>query len=365
MNKIKEYIKKLVLRAKNNDCKGLIKRTTKDTIFWVRLSAYAIPLAFLLYVLYINFLPFGFKETFVIKVGSPGDTFGQFYLEPTPNLSSPKTTTDGNTYRELNGFAFAVFKPNAILKNADISVSVEGEGASLIPRIINIDPSTIKWDNSWDFTTSIPHDLKGNAFIFDGETTFNGRNTQLELPDSANMFENGPFTLYTEWDPKDSQDDNQQIVGHYNWELWQNKNSILFQVGRMNDVNGPFYSVNYPIGVDFFNVKHTALAIYNPGVNGYIDLYVDNNLAGRTYFNSDIIWRDYNGKINLSFGKAEHGIANYFNGTLNKVCLVSKNIIASQTNINFKYTNNGPLNIVVLSNATSSIKQLKLNVTQK
>ena len=138
MNKIKEYIKKLVLRAKNNDCKGLIKRTTKDTIFWVRLSAYAIPLAFLLYVLYINFLPFGFKETFVIKVGSPGDTFGQFYLEPTPNLSSPKTTTDGNTYRELNGFAFAVFKPNAILKNADISVSVEGEGASLIPRIINL-----------------------------------------------------------------------------------------------------------------------------------------------------------------------------------------------------------------------------------
>ena len=351
--------------------KNAIVKAAKDPIFWVRFSAYAIPLAFLLYVLYMNFLPFGYNKTFVIEVGGPTDTkVSEFYLEPAPSLSDRKVAPDGTPYRELNGSAFAIFEPKAILKDAVITVSVEGldgdnSGISLIPPVINLDPSTITWDHSWDFATSIPQDLKGNAFMFDGEATFNGRDTRLELPNSADMFEDGPFTVYAEWEPRDSENNAQQIVGHYNWELWQNKDSVEFRVGRMNDAKGSAYSIKYPIEADFFNTKHTAVAIYNPGTNGYMDLYVDNNLAGRTYFNTDIIWKDYNGNNNLTFGKAGHGVAKYFNGTLSRINIISKNITAHQKSINFNITNNDPLNITVISSATSSLKLIKLNVSKR
>ena len=67
-----------------------IKVWIKDPIFWARFLGYAIPLAFLLYVLYINFLPFGYNKTFVINVGSANDTkVGEFYLEPSPGSFRP------------------------------------------------------------------------------------------------------------------------------------------------------------------------------------------------------------------------------------------------------------------------------------
>jgi len=101
-------------------------------------------------VLYINFLPFGYNKTFTINVGSPSDTkVSEFYLEPSPDLSDRKTNTDGSTYRGLNGMATAVFKPNVVLKNAKITVEVEGDGVSLIPPYIDFDPNSVQWDKSW------------------------------------------------------------------------------------------------------------------------------------------------------------------------------------------------------------------------
>jgi len=97
------------------------KQLLKDPIFWARFLGYAIPLAFLLYVLYINYLPFGYHKTFTINVGSNNDTkVSEFYLEPSPDLSERKTAADGTPYRELNGMATAVFKPNVVLKNNKI-----------------------------------------------------------------------------------------------------------------------------------------------------------------------------------------------------------------------------------------------------
>ena len=94
------------------------KNVLKKTIFWVRLSAYAIPLTFLLYVLYINFLSFDYQKTFIINIGDINDTkISEFYLEPSKNLSERKIMPDGATYRELNGSTFAIFKPKALLKN--------------------------------------------------------------------------------------------------------------------------------------------------------------------------------------------------------------------------------------------------------
>ena len=99
---------------------------SKSPVFWLKFAAYALPALFLVYVLYWNFLPFGYEKTFTIQVGAPGDTKGEFYLEPSKDLSEPKVAADGTTYRELNGIAYAVFSPKAVLRNATITVSVEG-----------------------------------------------------------------------------------------------------------------------------------------------------------------------------------------------------------------------------------------------
>ncbi|MBP9864678.1 hypothetical protein KBC54_04500, partial [Patescibacteria group bacterium] len=125
----------------------------KHPIFWARFLGYALPLSFLLYVLYLNYLPFGYHKTFTIDVGSANDTkVSEFYLEPSKDLSDRKTAPDGTTYRELNGMATAVFKPNAVLKDAEITVEVKGgEGISLIPPVIDFDPNSVKWDYNWDF----------------------------------------------------------------------------------------------------------------------------------------------------------------------------------------------------------------------
>ena len=364
MNKLIEYLKKSLEKVKSIDWKNLLKQKSKDPIFWVHFSAYAIPLAFLLYVLYMNFLPFGYSKTFTIDVGGPNDTkVSEFYLEPSPNLSERKVASNGAPYRELNGTANVIFKPNAILKDAVVSVSVEGDGVSIIPPVINLDPSTIKWDYSWDFATSIPKDLKGNAFHFDDGAYFNGRDTRLELPNSADMFENGPFTVYVEWEPRDNEHDAQQIVGHYNWELWQNKDSVEFRVGRMNNTQGLFYSIKYPVNPDFFNNKHTVIAIYKPSSKGYIDLYIDNNLTGRAYCNTDTIWKEYGNK-NLMFGKSSHGNTSYFDGLLYRVYYTSQLLIKNSKLVlisNAKIIN---IRIPIISYSTSTVQKLILNASQ-
>jgi len=138
---------------------------------------------------------------------------------------------EGTTYRELNGMATAVFKPNVVLKNAQITVSVQGNGVSIIPPYLDFDPNGVQWDKSWDFTKGVPKDLKNDnnkAFYFDGATYFDGT-ARLELASSSNMFESGPFTVYAEWMPANDASSSQQIVGHYNWELWQNKDSVYFK----------------------------------------------------------------------------------------------------------------------------------------
>jgi len=347
------------------------KKLIKSPIFWARFLGYAIPLAFLLYVLYINYLPFGYHKTFTINVGSENDTkVSEFYLEPSKDLSERKNNPDGTTYRELNGMAAAVFKPNVVLNNAEITVEAEGDGISIIPPYIDFDPNSVQWDYSWDFTKGIPSDLtniNNKAFYFDGATYFDGT-ARLELASSSDMFEDGPFTVYAEWMPIDDTGDEQQIIGHFNWELWQNKDSVSFQVGRMNDENGRFYLAKYKIldPKQFFNKKHTALIIYNTTENGYIDFFMDGDLAERLYFESDKIWKDYGNK-NLSIGWTLHNYGNnpYFKGTLYKINFIFKNVLLNTSKINFTIKNKDNINFSIISNASSTLNKIKINAIKK
>jgi hypothetical protein len=300
------------------------KNFYKHPIFWARFLGYVIPLSFLLYVLYLNYLPFGYHKTFTINVGSANDTTpSEFYIEPSKDLSDRMTNPDGSTYRTLNGMATAVFKPNAVLKNVNITVEVKGDdGISLIPPQIDFDPNSVNWDYDWNFINGVPEGLindNNRAFVNDDGTYFDGT-ARVEIPKSNNTFENAAFTVYAEWLPTEYNNNFQQIVGHYNWELLQDKEAVRFQVGRMNDATGLIQSITYPINSDFFYKKHTAVAIYSPEKNnGYIELYIDGNYAGRTNITSDIIWKDYNGTQNLTFGKSNHGVATFFKGALYRV----------------------------------------------
>ncbi|MEJ0053260.1 MAG: hypothetical protein WDN10_00835 [bacterium] len=305
------------------------RRAVRTLEFWLTFAAYAIPLVFLLYVLYVNFLPFGYSKNFTIEVGSPGDTSGPFRLEPSRQLSERKVDENGIPYRELNGLVMATFDPGVALKNARVTVSVEGgPGIEVIPPHLDFDPDSVDWDYSWDFSTSTPGDLVGDSFHFDGCEYFDGK-SKLELPGSADMFEDGPFTVYAEWTPEDPTQGFQEIVGHYNWELLQNKSTVSFQVGRMTDAQGPFYVITYPIKEDFFNSKHSAFATYSPfpDTSAYIELYIDENLVGRTYIETSTIWKDYNGHQNLTFGKAGHGTATFYRGCLYKIGYSPLNLI--------------------------------------
>lgn len=349
------------------------KNFYKHPIFWARFLGYAIPLSFLLYVLYINYLPFGYHKTFTINVGSANDTTpGEFYLEPSKGLSERMTNPDGSTYRTLNGMATAVFKPNVVLKDAKITVEVKGdEGVSLIPPTIDFDPNSIKWDYNWDFTNGVPKDfinIKDRAFSYDSGIYFDGT-ARLELPKSANLFEDGPFSVYVEWVPNNDTGDGQQIIGHYNWELWQNKNSITYQIGRTNSATGETYSIKYPIVESFFNTKHTAIAIYSPEEDGYgyIKLIIDGALVGIVDIKQDKIFQDYNGDKNLSIGWTSHNYGKnpYFTGQILNAKITPFDIFPRHNKAEYLNTKKFDKTFFVILGKSKQLTNIKLNVTTK
>lgn len=352
--------------------RSTLKSTLKNPIFWLRFAAYALPGAFLLYVLYWNFLPFGYDKTFTITVGAPGDTDAsrEFYLKPSDYLGEPQTVPEGmpgagTTYRELLNSTVAVFQPKAVLRNATITASVVGDGVSIIPPHINFDPTTVQWDYDWNFSHGIPQGLEGDAGTSeDGSVYFDGT-SKLELPNSANKAETTAFTVYASWTPENAGSNFQEIVGHYNWELLQDTTGVRFQIGRMNDGEGPFYSVRYPIDTLFFGTQHTAIAVYNPGTNGYIELYVDGTFAGRTYFGTDTIYKAYNGARNISFGKSDHGVAKYFSGSIYEIALSSKNILSELVSTTFSQTSKNMIAVPIAANNISRISQITLHATHK
>lgn len=287
------------------------KKTSPLIKYFLFLLAILIPISIIGYVLYWNFLPFGFKKTYTLTAGSLEDTSGEIFFEPSKNISDRKSASLGGStysYREIYGPTPIVFKPNAVLRNAKAVTSIQGDSVTIIPSRIDINTIQSDWDYSWDFTREIPSDFSGDAFSFDGCAYFDGTN-KIEMADSENEFENGPFSLYISWKPENKDDSSQQIIGHYNWEVFQNKDSIIFQLGRMNNKDGPFYIIKHAVKNDFFNKNHTALIVYSPsdgeGKSGYIDIYVDGNFSSRTNIKQDVIWPDYGNKP-LSLGWSEH-----------------------------------------------------------
>lgn len=334
---------------------------TKSLIF----LAFAIPIAILLYALYINFLPFGYSHTYELKItnGTISPISNEFYL----------TNTNGRKLLSLNtvnGQINAVLKPKVVLKNAKINISIEGEGVSLATPI-QFNPDNYNWTNEFDFTQSIPQALTGTA-TYNNESKcayFNAVKEQtLSLPNSSDMFESGPMSIYIKWNPStlsQTLGNYQQLMGHYNWELWQGEKEVQFRIGRANNAEGAFYSVSYPIKAGFFNNNHEALAIYSPSLNnesnGYIELWVDNQFAGRTSIGNDTIYEDYNGNRLLTMGWNDYNYASYphFDGGIYNARISSTIINDLDTQVGIIKSSDSQLSIPIIGNGNlTSIKLL-------
>ncbi len=345
------------------------KEMVKSPVFWGKVVGALLPLCFVAYVVYLNFLPLGYNKSFTVIVGSKEDTnFSEFYLEPSINLSERKNTPDGTPYRDFSGTADAVFKTKALLENAEATIQVIGEDVCLIEPTFEINQASIQWDNFWNFEKEIPKDLKNlGVFTFDGKAYFDGASS-LEFTTSTDKFEAQPFTAYAEWTPLDSGKDFQEIIGHYNWELVQNKNSVQFQVGRMNNATGTTYSIVYPVSEEFFNKTHRALAVYNPSDNGHIFLYVDGKFVGSQNIKMDKIWTDYITN-NLSIGWSKHnsGKSPHFKGFIYKAGIVNKNLLPMnrlELTTTIQHAETAVFHILA-NRTTSTLQRISLTVLKK
>lgn len=289
-----------------------------------------------LHVIWWSYLPLGFEQEYSLV--EDGSRF---------SISSGD---------EINGLVTVKFD-TLFDQDYILNVSVIGDEIYLMPQYIDI--NTTNWQYNWIFNNSIPDEFKieyKNEFNI-SDIEFNNcgmvfdSNTRLTLPNSTNRFEDGPFKVFVEWTPY-SFINRQQLVGHFNWEIYQNSDSVSFHVGRMDDgddeTTGGFYDIEYFIEDDtFFNSTNTLMAVYNPSDNGYIELFVNYEFVGREYFGNQTIRKDY-GRRGLSIGHTYHGgDPPYLNGCLNNIAfdynffeyLKSKN--ENFSNNNFLVHSNG------------------------
>ena len=275
--------------------------------------AFAIPIAILLFAFYINYLPFGYSENYELTIDSEGiisPLSNEIYITNSIGrriLSLP----DG-----INGQVNLIVEPKVVLNNAIVNISINGDEGVYIGSSLKMNLSELTWDYEWKFSEGIPEYLEGTA-EYNGElgcVYFDAIKEQtLYLPGSSRMFESGPMSIYVKWMPSKTSEflgDYQRLVGHYNWEIYQGLGEIKFKIGRMNNVTGRFYEINYPIGEKiWFESEHELLAIYWPDVsdnNGHIELFVDNNFVERIDFGEDIIYTGYNSENDLGFGWSPH-----------------------------------------------------------
>ncbi|MEK6855567.1 MAG: hypothetical protein AABX66_00235 [Nanoarchaeota archaeon] len=275
-----------------------------------RVLAFVIPILIILFFVYINYTPFGYSSSYEINISENGNVVSSSNNAYLTDLKGNKINNLSNVYDY--GAINLVVNAKVVLKDASINVSIEGND-SYFTEYLPYDFS--KGDYFWNFSKRIPFPLNGTA-KYDSENKFicfNASNNEtLNYPNSSEMFEEGSFVIYAKWKPENPIGINQQIIGHYNWELWQSNNSVKFMVGRLDNKTGTIPSIAYPINSTFFGEAHNAIAVYNTenDSKGYIELWVDGEFAGRKGIGDERIWRNYNLDRNLSFGWSPHNYEN-------------------------------------------------------
>lgn len=153
--------------------------------------------------------------------------------------------------------------------------------------------------------------MENSALEFDGLTDYVG------IPDTSGKFEEGDHT-FTLWVKSTGERDaTKYIFGHYNWRFgWSSDSKLSFSVGRMNDKNGPAYSVSADVSEHKNDWIHLA-GVYKPSENKII-FYVNGVYAGEKDIGEDRIWADY-GNHDLLIGTSKHGASTFFEGLVEEV----------------------------------------------
>lgn len=354
------------------DLREKIKDTTNfsfDKNFIVFSISLLLPLFALLGILAVKYISFDEISYYELKIGTLTDTnVTELYLEPNPSLSERKTRANTNeTYRNLYSTAKVIFRPNKFKENATATLTITGSDVSVILPQIDFDPYFYKWNNVYDFENGYPQKITGSSFSFDGRMFFDGQTGRVEIPTSKDLYDTGPFTVYAKWEPRSNATDYQQIVGRFNWEIFQNKESVIFQVGRVDNNAGRFVILTHPVTEDFFGSPHELIAIYKPksleNQIGYIEMYIDNKFVGRELLGSQKIWNNY-GNHNISFGKSKHGVGTFYNGFIDKVFFATSTPEFTSTTVIQNISTK--LNPFTLVGATGSvISNVKINVENR
>ena len=318
---------------------------------WFRLLAYLVPVGILLFVLYLNYLPFGYDRTFVIRAGVAGDRDGEFrLLQARDGFSERLVTAEGMPYRELSGASFAIFTPKAYLRDALAVADIDADGIMMLAPNIDLDPDAFVWDYT------LPEDAAAS-----GCTYFDGTR-DLAIPEADAVVADGPFSLYIEWTPEDDDDGFQRLIGGSGFEILQNKEDVKFELGST--------TLKQPIdNGEFFGKRHAALAVFVPATleepDGHIDLYVDGGFSGRVYFQAGAATDPASGGI--AIGKSPAPEATYFRGCVHDLRMRAGGIDMAGTHIEFAVTrkkNDYPITLINVGGGTAILRSLTLHVVQ-
>ncbi|AFV24724.1 Carbohydrate binding domain protein [Methanolobus psychrophilus R15] len=153
--------------------------------------------------------------------------------------------------------------------------------------------------------------MENYALRFDGVTDY------LEIPNTGNKFEEGDHTFALWLRSTGLRDSTKYVICHYNWRIvWQSDSKIGFTIGRMDNKDGPAYTIT----ADVSEIKEDWIhltGVYKPSENKAL-FYVNGELAGEKDFGNERIWADY-GNHNLLIGTSKHGAATFYEGLVDEV----------------------------------------------
>jgi hypothetical protein len=153
--------------------------------------------------------------------------------------------------------------------------------------------------------------MENYALQLDGLTDY------IEVPDTKGKFKECDHTFSLWIKSTGVRDSTKYILCHYNWRIaWESDTKISFSTGRMNNKDGPTYTVT----ADVAEIKDEwihVVGVYKPSENKIL-LYINGELAGTENIGEDRIWKDY-GNHNLLIGTSKHGSATFFEGIVDEV----------------------------------------------
>ncbi len=233
-----------------------------------------IPLGLLFFFFYFYFYPFGYNKNI------------NFSNEDILNKERASVYLREETV-QTKGLTGLIYDPVLPIRNPYITVSIEGEGVSLLPEIIDIrDVSDI-----WDYEI----------------TSFDFEEDRYSIIRDYSIKDSNILSFYIKWQPRKEEGsiplDTQLLFKYNNIRIIQNIYSLELRIDEVYNEKIYTYKCFFPIGDSFYNTSHELVATYEKSKyleNGFIELIVDGYRVGRQVIISPYnLFDDYENLQNL------------------------------------------------------------------